>query len=633
MGVLALSCVDRAVDAEDGLERALLLLGRYCGKCHGPEKQNADIHLLKYDNVEAVARDRKIWRRVRAALSTREMPPRREPQLNDVDRDFLIDWVEAAFSAVDCDGPRDPGRVTLRRLNRTEYDNTVEALFGVDLALARSFPADDTGYGFDNIGDVLSLSPVLLEKYLDAAEEIAAQVIVLPSEGGPDRELPAAHQRLLTCTPEGDAWADCARTLLRPIVTTAFRRPVREPELDRLVVLVELARENGESFEQGIRVGLQAILVSPYFLFHVVEERPGEEAGKAYPLSEFELASRLAYFLWSRPPDEDLFRLAASGRLRAEGVLEREVRRLLKDSRADALGQNFASQWLQLRQLQSVSPDPETYPDFDAELGQAMRKETELFFAAIVREDRSVLELLDADFSYVNARLAAHYDLDGELGATGNNSAEPGDGFRRVQLTEGRRGGLLTHASILTLTSNPTRTSPVKRGKWILEQLLGAPPPPPPPDVPELEDREIEATSLRERLEKHRVNPACASCHKRMDPLGFALEHYDAIGAWRDRDGLFPIDASGTLPDGTFFDGAGELSEILAEKRREDFVRALTEKLMTYGLGRGLEYHDVCTVDRIVEAMESAEYRFSNLVLEIVRSAPFQMRRSRGSGS
>jgi hypothetical protein len=592
--------------------------------------------VLKYDGAQAVARDRKTWRRVRAALSKREMPPKGEAQPSDVDREFLIDWIENAFSSVDCSGPQDPGRVTLRRLNRTEYDNTVQDLFGIEITPAKNFPADDIGYGFDNIGDVLSLSPVLFEKYLDAAEEITGQVISSSEDPASDTPPPDAHRRLFTCLPDGDDWADCAEKVLRPLVSRAFRRPARGEELKRLVELVELARGNGESFAQGVRVALQAVLVSPYFLFHVVEDQPADESGKAYPLSDFELAARLSYFLWSRPPDDELFRLAETGLLRGEGVLEREVRRLLEEPRVDALAKNFAGQWLHLRQLDSVAPDPKRYPSFDGELRFAMRRETELFFAAIVREDRSVLEFLDADFSFVNSRLAAHYNLAvEELGAgqtVGQANAVDGTdaaGFRRVELGEGRRGGVLTHASILTLTSNPTRTSPVKRGKWILEQLLGTPPPPPPPDVPELEAQELEAVSLRERLEKHRENPACASCHKRMDPLGFALENYDGVGAWRDKDGLFPIDASGTLPDGTFFDGAADLRAILVDKRREDFVRALTEKLLTYGLGRGLEYYDACSVDRIVSGLEAADFKFSELVLAVVRSAPFQLRKAR----
>jgi hypothetical protein len=319
-------------------------------------------------------------------------------------------------------------------------------------------------------------------------------------------------------------------------------------------------------------------------------------------------------------PDEQLFSLAAKGRLKDSAVLSGQVRRMLKDPKAHALTENFAGQWLQLRSLSSASPDPERFPAFNEALRSAMRKETELFFEAVVQEDRSALDFLDARFTYLNEALARHYGIPGIQG----------EAFRRVALSGQQRGGILTQASILTVTSNPTRTSPVKRGKWVLEQLLGAPPPPPPPGVSELKEEKGRLTgSLRERMEQHRKDPACASCHARMDPIGFGLENYDAVGAWRTREGEFPIDASGTLPDGRSFNGPAQLKQILKGKKQQ-FVRCLTEKLLTYALGRGLEYYDKCAVDDIVKAAAKNDYCFSTLVTGVVLSDPFRKRRGDG---
>jgi len=339
-----------------------------------------------------------------------------------------------------------------------------------------------------------------------------------------------------------------------------------------------------------------------------------------HPVNEFELASRLSYFLWSSMPDEELTGLAVAGKLREGDNLETQVLRMLRDPKSRALVENFGDQWLQLRLLNTINPDAQRFPTFDDSLRRSMLEETRLFFESVLREDRSVLDFLDAKDTFLNERLARHYGISGVVG----------EQFRRVTLTDERRGGLLGQASILTVTSNPTRTSPVKRGKWILEQILGTPPPPPPPDVPELkEDQDVVLSgSLRQRMEQHRANPNCATCHGRMDPLGFGLENFDAIGAWRENDGKFPIDASGTLPTGQSFEGPKALRVIL-KVRQQEFVRCLTEKLLTFGLGRGLEYTDTCAIDRIVETMGEKDDKFSVLVLGIVRSDPFQKRRSR----
>jgi hypothetical protein len=361
-----------------------------------------------------------------------------------------------------------------------------------------------------------------------------------------------------------------------------------------------------------VRLALARVLVSPHFLFRVELDPPDAEPGKTYPINEFELASRLSYFFWSSMPDEELFELAASGRLRAE--LGPQIARLLKDDRSAAFMRNFAGQWLTLRKLAVVSPDPQAFPEFDSDLRSAMVRETEMFFEAVVREDRSIFNLLDADFSFINERLAKHYGIEGVSGPQ----------FQRVKLPA-NRGGVLTQASILTLTSNPTRTSPVKRGKWVMEQLLNTPPPPPPPDVPQLDEAKQLTGSLRQRLEQHRASPLCASCHQRMDPLGFAFENFDPIGRWREKEGEFAIDASGVLPGGETFQGPAELKAIL--KRQQDlFRRCLTEKILTYALGRGLEHYDYCAVDKIVAALAKNGDKFSTLLVETVNSEPFQKR-------
>jgi hypothetical protein len=371
------------------------------------------------------------------------------------------------------------------------------------------------------------------------------------------------------------------------------------------------------SFENSIQITLQAVLVSPHFLFRgEFQPEPGNPK-RLHPIDDFALASRLSYFLWSSMPDDELFRQAERGRLRRN--LESQVRRMLRDPKASAFVENFAGQWLQLRNLDLVTPDAKQFPDFDEDLRKAMRKETEMFFGYILREDRSVLEFIDANYTFANERLARFYGVPGLKGHA----------FRRVSLKDSRRGGLLTQASILTITSNPTRTSPVKRGKWVLENLLGTPPPPPPPNVPELKEGKeaVLSGTLRQRMEQHRANPNCASCHARMDPIGFGFENYDAIGAWREKDGEFSIEASGKLVSGESFNGAAEFKRILLKQKRDEFVRCLTEKLLTYALGRGLEYYDRCAVDQITKNLAANRYKLSSLVVEVIKSAPFQMRR------
>jgi hypothetical protein len=726
------------------------LLARHCYPCHGRQKAKAKLNLEAFADEASVVKARRTWKKVYDQVQAREMPPKEKPKLSGPELETLISWLEATLDRPDPRAPRDPGRVVMRRLNRVEYRNTIRDLVGVDFnPNAEDFPSDDVGYGFDNIGDVLSMPPLLMEKYLAAAEKILGQAILteertrpavrrfeartLQSTGGgvPDGdmlvmfangesvlpvEIAQAGKYLLRIRAAGDqAGSEPARMALkvddRPIrvvdvsvprreakvyeepldlrpgarkiaaafindyynpearpkerdrnlvldyvelvgpidlkppdppeshrrifftkpglsttkrqaaleivgrfARRAFRRPVSPAELERLLSLSDLAEKQGDSFEASVRLALQAVLVSPHFLFRI-ERSSGR-------LSDHELASRLSYFLWSTMPDAGLEEAAEQGRLRDPAAYEAEVRRMLKDPKARSLAENFAIQWLQLRRLETQAPDPKRFPSWDEKLRTAMHDEAVLLFEEIVREDRSVLELLGANYTYLNERLAAHYGIAGVNGPQ----------MRRVELADPRRGGVLTLGAVLTVTSNPTRTAAVKRGKWVLETILGTPPPPPLPDAGELKDEtdEDRKLSLRQRLEKHRADPSCANSHQRMDPIGFAFENYDAIGAWRDRDGAHAIETAASLPDGSSFRGPVELRALLLS-RKDDFVRCLTEKLTTFALGRGVEYFDASTVRGIRGALAEHQYRFSSLVLEIARSYPFQYRRDRGT--
>ncbi len=779
-----------------------------CYVCHNAELKSGGLNLEALQTGSSFTQNREIWERVLRKLRAGEMPPKGVPRPNPEELKTVISWIEGEFSRGDRLVKPDPGRVTMRRLNRAEYNNTVRDLLGVDLRPADNFPQDDSGYGFDNIGDVLSLSPVLMENYLTAAERVARAAVFGPEQmkpimvklrppgrhitptltplfdydttgltlpnaihvthrfpadgeyilrvflggsrpigsepffttlwidghpaqsievdptktaafdlvekqdlGGKVQEfrtkiaagehwvaasiqrlyegLPARYhgpnpskrpfqspqfkpnenpspadvakaqkrfeasvaasenapvndarltsieiggpydqakgpsaeslRKIYTCGHlNGHHLVRCAHEIVADLARRAFRRPVSPKEIDKLVSLVSLAQKHGDSFEEGLCQSLQAVLVSPYFLFRVEQSPSSPSAEDSSAISDYELASRLSYFLWSSMPDAELMRLADQKALRRPGVLEGQIRRMLKDPRSQALVENFGGQWLELRKLESVKPDRQRFPDFDEYLRISMRRETELFFENIVREDRSILDFIDADYTYLNERLANLYKISGVKGPE----------FRKVVLGGGtQRGGVLTQASILTVSSYATRTSPVLRGKWILEKILNAPPPPPPPGVPNLDESKIgSAASLREQLEAHRQNATCASCHARMDPLGFGLENFDAIGVWRTQDGKFPIDASGMLPDGRSFKGAAELRTILIQDRA-GFAEGLTEKLLIYALGRGLESYDKPTVKRMVTRLAAENYRFSKLVLEIAESPPFQMRK------
>ena len=716
------------------------LLQKFCYDCHNEKKSKGDLSLEHYKSIDAIRADRKKWELVLRNVRSGEMPPEDKPQPSADQRELLTKFVEQEIFRVDPKNP-DPGRVTIRRLNRAEYNNTIRDLVGVNFQPADDFPADDVGYGFDNIGDVLSMPPILLEKYLSAAEKILSAAILengpiydglkkrieaeklkgtgegngpyggfafgLTKEGevfttnkietsgeyilrtrafgtqhgpelpklelrldgkvvkvfdvgaveGKSREydirlqLDAGEHRLAGAyinnfvnrqgdrnlyvdyfevigpvtpqpypEPHRRIFIDTdPRKIIEAFAKRAFRRPVSKDEVERLLELYNMARKDGDNHERSIHVALSAVLISPHFLFRGEIQPDPDNPKSVHPVNEFALASRLSYFLWSTMPDARLFELAEKKALRKN--LETEVMRMLKDRKARALVENFANQWLQIRNLQNITPDKKTYPKWDVELRDAMRTETELFFANIMREDRSVLELLDANYSFINQRLAKHYGIDGVSGKE----------FQKVTFKDRQRGGLLTQGSILTITSNPTRTSPVKRGKWILENILGTPPPPPPPDVPELEESGAELKgSLRQRMEQHREKVICASCHARMDPIGFGFENFDAIGAWREKDGDFQVDAGGKLLTGEQFANAAELKKILLEKKRDEFLQTLASRLLTFALGRGMEYYDRVSIDGIVANTEKNKHRFSSLVMGVVKSPAFQMRRGEG---
>jgi mono/diheme cytochrome c family protein len=581
------------------------LFQQYCAGCHGPAVANAGVNLTRFATVTAIQQDQKTWRKVLKQLGERTMPPRGAPQPAPQQRERLAAWLTETLNHVDSRLlPRDPGRVLIHRLSRTEYNNTIRDLLGVDTRPADSFPPDGGGgAGFDNNADTLFVPPVLMEGYLQAASEILTRVkpdVLFFVRPGP--RLPARA---------------AARQIVARFAMRGFRRPVETAEVDRLMGLFDVATRRKEPFEAGVKLALKAILVSPSFLFRVERDQSSTEP---YHISDYELASRLSYFLWSSMPDEALFRVAAQNRLGNPIVLQREVRRMLADPKARALADNFAGQWLRVRDLYTVAqPDPRSFPTYTPSLRDAMCEETLTFCDSVFRENASLLRLLDADYTFLNEELARHYGIEGVSGPE----------LRRVTLKDGRRGGVLQMASILTLTSYPRRTSPVLRGKWVLEEIMGAPTPPPPPNAGGLpaDDTPRQGLTFRQRLEQHRSKPECASCHSRMDPIGFGLENYDAIGQWRNEIGGTPVDASGTLASGEQFTGASELKRHLL-RSREAFIHNLAEKMLAYALGRGLEPYDIPAVRRITNATMMDNCRSGTLIREIVRSYPFQYRKN-----
>ena len=752
------------------------MLTQFCGGCHNDKVKTAGMSVmpLKADNIGTHTA---TWEKILRRVSLGEMPPRgmKRPSKEEI-ADFT-NWLEGSLDKMGAANP-DPGRATLRRLNRAEYANAVRDLLDLQIDVSTDLPVDDSGYGFDNIADVLTVSRTLMDKYIRVGARVsrtatglvsrspvvteyklakdpyvnerASDDLPLGSRGGgafqfyapydadytvivnlnpglgadiqknpadrietkvtlkagahiigasfrkdmtlettlapktvqqlrmpkpatapapltldvqvdgarvktvsvpayatgfqdagiPHGDVIAARdvqaisvagpyeitgagdtpsrRKIFSCRPgDGISETACARKIFGALARQAYRRPVSSADIAPLMTMYKEGRKLG-TFDHGIEAGLEVVLSSPNFLFLREVDPPRSRPGTVRRITDVELASRLSLFLWSSIPDEELLSTAEKGQLSKPAVLQSQVSRMLADPKSKALTANFAGQWLHLRRLEAQKPDRAAYPDFDQRLRTAMLTETEMFFETVIRENRSALDFLDADYTFLNQRLAEHYGIPGIYGTT----------FRRVSLDPKlRRGGLLGQASILTVTSYNNRTSVVMRGKWILENILAAPPPPPPPDIPALNDaKNGKLLSVREQMEMHRANPVCASCHNKMDPLGFSLENYDAVGAWRTSFAGKPIDASAVLPDGTKFDGPAGLQSILLS-RKEQFVEALTERLMTYGLGRGVEYYDMPAVREVRDHARQDDYRMNTIIMGIVQSVPFVMKK------
>ena len=739
------------------------VLAQTCAQCHGGVRPAGGMSVAALTSAESLVQHRDVWDAILRRLRAGDMPPAGTRRPDPAVLNAMTGYIERALERADAAVKPDPGRMTAHRLNRSEYTNTIRDLLGIRFRAERDFPADDSADGFDNIGDVLTVSPLLMERYMSAAERIAGWAIAknnlpakpleisylareqrirrpdrstieaehrvefageyivrfglpgerpaldgvdaapvtlgfwmdgtlmasqqietkpsglvyfnpyseeemrmflpegdhvfragfiddvfiqtLPAEDSYDRQknkfldaiifegpFPSktekeTRKKILTCDPESGR--ACVETIITGLVRRAYRRPPSQREIDALMGFVDRAKISGQSAEQGLQLAIQAMLVSPNFLFRIERDPDPRDPSLVHEVSPFELASRVSYFLWSSMPDDELLALAESGKLSDPKILEAQVDRMLADPRASAFAANFAGQWLETRNLDAMKPDPDKFKEWNAELRDAMKTETAMFFEHVLRENRPISDFLNANYTFLNERLATHYGIEGVTGPE----------FRRVALATDRRGGVLSQGAVLTVSSYPTRTSPVIRGKYVLQNLLGMPPPPPPADVPLLEESARgEVKSVREQLELHRQNPTCAACHRNMDPLGFGLENYDAIGRWRDTDGEFPVDASGTLPGGQRFTTAGEMRALLLLQLPQ-FSRTLTEKMLTYALRRGLKPYDRRTVENIHRAVTEDGYHFRTLVHQIVKSLPFQARRgeapqaARGDGA
>ena len=604
------------------------VLKTYCISCHNAQKKRGGLDLDRFQKSADVSMGEEVWSEVAARVLAHEMPPEGKKQPSIEQRRKFVRWARSvAKKTDDCKQLASDrtmgfykGHVMSRRLSRDEYNNTIRDLIGLDLRPADRFPADGSGgEGFDNNGDALFTSAIHVEKYLDAAEYILTAVLK-PTDAETSRfsseAIAAAQQRLLCAIPRSDLTPrEAAHRIVGRFAERAFRRPVADGEVERLLTVFDRAIQRGDPFETALKLPLKAVLISPHFLF-LVEPEPEKDG--VYELPDYPLASRLSYFLWASMPDDELLHLAAEGKLRDDGFLREQIRRMLRDSRSRGLAESFTAQWLGLGALgDTVRPDPKRFPEFDDPLAEAMRREPVLFFENLLREGRSLLELLDADYTFVNERLARHYGIAGVQGSE----------MRRVALTDKNRGGVLGMAGILTATSYPLRTSPVLRGKWVLEDLLGSRVPPPPPNAGELpkDDRNAQGLSFRKQLEMHRSRSECASCHQRMDPLGFGLENFDPIGRFRTEQAGQPVDAVGELPSGDKFNGPRELKAVLL-KQKSEFVRNLARRLLGYALGRQLYRFDQCVIDDSIKALEADGYKAPILVERIALSYPFRHR-------
>lgn len=737
-----------ATDAAGFDAKVKPILKSTCTGCHNSGMASGEVNLEPYLDAASVLGDRASWEKITRKIESGEMPPKGIPRPPQEKMNALVQFIQGEFEKADALVKPDPGRVTAKRLNRNEYRNTIRDLLAVDFRADKDFPADDSGYGFDNIGEILTVSPLLMEKYLNAAEVISSRAMGadplpkkpleltsdlktktlrrldystveasqriefdgeytvyfgFPGERSADAKPvkfafymdgqlldtmdvetkpsklvyfdPFSDGQMRLYLPEGDhvfraaflnddfvarftnekeaydnkknkfigsimfvgpfpakverpsckkilicdpaTGQACIDKILTNLARHAYRRPVTKAEVAGLMKFVNLAKAEGQTTEQGIQLALEAMLVSPDFLFRIERDANPTDADKAHPLSDVELATRLSYFLWSSMPDDQLLDLAEAGKLHEAAVQEAQVKRMMVDPKAAAFAENFAGQWLEVRNLDSINPDPKKFPAWTPELKEEFRTETKLFFQHVLSENRPISDFVNARYTFLNEHLAKHYGIAGVKGPD----------FRKVDLTTEERGGVLAHGSVLAVSSYPNRTSPTIRGKYILNNILGTPPPPPPPDVPPLDDSKVGSdVSLRAQLEAHRTNPVCASCHSKMDVLGFGLENYDPIGKWRTTDGKFPIDVGGTMPGGKSFATAAELRSMLADSMPE-VSRCLTEKIMTYALGRGMEAYDRRALEGIHKALAADNYQFQTLILEVVRSLPFHSRR------
>lgn len=587
------------------------LVRKYCLRCHTGDAATGGVDLARDEDPRGILAHRDAWESARTAIEAGQMPPGQAKQPTAEERKLLVQFLAETLDSIDCTAV-DPGPPTIRRLNRVEYDAAVADLTGLDLRLGEGFPPDPSSYGFDTIGEALTLAPAQVEQYHAAARAIVAAL----TAGSADKT--AAHDRVFFVQPGPDRPdREAARMVVERFATRAFRRPVDPAFMVKLFALYDAARARGDGHEASVGQMLTAVLISPRFLLRLEPDRP--DATGPYPVDGHELATRLSFFIWSRPPDDQLLERAASGELLDPARLEQEARRMLADPRSQALADHFLGQWLGLRDLDDHQVDARRFPEFDAELRAAIRAELRGLLGGIVRDNLSFVEIIDGRHTYLNERLARHYGIDGVAGAN----------VRKVTLADRRRGGVLTTAAVLMLQADPGRTNVPRRGNFIADRIIGDPPPPPPPTVPALEDSASgdAAASLRDLLQRHRRDAACSGCHARIDPFGFALEHYDAIGRWRDEEAGRPVDASGELADGTRLAGPVALKDFLLE-RKAAFARTLVKNLLVYALGRGLVAEDECVVRDVAAGMAEGHEGFADVVVAVVKSTPFRYRRN-----
>jgi len=588
------------------------LVKKYCISCHKEEKASGGVNLAQDVNPRLILEHRQTWDDARSMIELELMPPSKAAQPTAEERRVMVEFLTQTLGSFDCSSLQDPGPPPFRRLNNVEYNNTILDLTGLDLRPADNFSPDSHSFGFDNIGESLTLSPVLIEQYHKAAGEISNAILEVGRKQGR-----APHPLLVIDSKATMAPREAARFMISRFATKAFRRPVEAEYVDRLLAIYDLSVQRGDDPSLAISHAFRAVLISPRFLIRIESPRPDET--EPYQVDDYELASRLSYFLWSRPPDETLLQLAAQGKLTDSKVLEKQTRRMLSDPRSDALVDHFFGQWLELRRVATHTPDEAAFPNYNAAIRQAIAGETRGLLREIVRENRPIRELIDADYTYLNQTLAEWYGIAGVQG----------DEIRRVTLQDRRRGGILTTAAVLMLQSDPPRTNIPRRGNFIAGRILGDAPPPPPPDIPALGETEANGKrlTLREQLELHRKSAECASCHARIDPIGFSLENYDAVGRWRTTDFGQAIDPSGELPDGRKLSGPTDLKDAILEQEPV-FTQTLLRFLTIYALGRSLQTEDECVIRDAAKIASEREGRFGELVVSIVQSYPFRYRKN-----